>query len=719
LSQIAERLAPVRSRLGRLRAAIRGLYLLDGLSRLALAAGAFALATFLLDWTLILPREVRIVFLAGGLGLLGWISWRHLLVPLRAAVSDDDLALFVERHYPVLNDLLISALQFSSGKGGTESPELAAAVVAQAEQAVEGLDFGAVLTRRHVGRVAGAAACVVFVLGGSVLAAPEISSIYLNRVLGGLRKWPQRTYLTVLDFDRQKRVVARGEDLVLAVEVKGREPSKVVLRYAFTSGEKGQERMSPLAGRRFQYTFARVAGPFTFTVAGGDDVTAEHEVNVVTPPSLDQVRLFYEYPAYLKLPPTPPDRPETSGTVSAPIGTNVRFEAFANEDLKSASLTVGVKGKESTSVLPVGLVSDGRPRAISGGFTVTEAVSEYSVSLQAVNGLGNRDPIRYPIKGLEDRAPEIVVREPLSDEFVTDVCARPLEAEIRDDHGISRIALEVRVLSQDPAKSKDWAATPFTREQNSRDYGEAQIRCETALDLVPMGLAPGDHVEIRFRAEDYKEPGKNVRTSKVYKLSVVSLGALEKELQDAIERVKTLLKAQKLRQDTGWGRAGRLLQNFGRLDQLSPEQQGEVRQAGLEQNDLTSKLDGARRDLRHLLRRGVYNKIFNEAAASKLQGALDELDSAAGVQGEAAKPGASRLAAAKLDGAARLKSGEERSSALREAQGLQGEVSRSIQKALEHLDKWSSYQEVIRVAREIKESQDRVNKDIRKAGGGK
>ena len=47
------------------------------------------------------------------------------------------------------------------------------------------------------------------------------------------------------------------------------------------------------------------------------------------------------------------------------------------------------------------------------------------------------------------------------------------------------------------------------------------------------------------------------------------------------------------------------------------------------------------------------------------------------------------------------------------------EVSRAVQKALEHLDKWSSYQEVIRVARELKESQDRVNKDIRKAGGGK
>jgi len=73
-------------------------------------------------------------------------------------------------------------------------------------------------------------------------------------------------------------------------------------------------------------------------------------------------------------------------------------------------------------------------------------------------------------------------------------------------------------------------------------------------------------------------------------------------------------------------RTGRLITNYGRLDQLTPEQQSEVRQAGLEQNDITSKLDGARKDIRQIQRRGVYNKIYNEAAAAKLQGALDELD---------------------------------------------------------------------------------------------
>jgi hypothetical protein len=203
-------------------------------------------------------------------------------------------------------------------------------------------------------------------------------------------------------------------------------------------------------------------------------------------------------------------------------------------------------------------------------------------------------------------------------------------------------------------------------------------------------------------------------------MSVVSVGTLEKELQDSIEKIKIVLKAQKLRQESAWNRTGRLIANYGRSEQLTPEQQSEVRQAGLEQNDVTSKLDGARKDIRQIQRRGVYNKIYNEAAAAKLQGAIDELDPLIGLAAvEATRDGLSRVAAAKLDGAARVKGAPERSAAFREAQTLQNAVAAGIQKALDFLDKWSSYQEVIRVAREIKEQQDVVNKGIKKSGGGK
>jgi hypothetical protein len=728
VSALAERMAPVAARLGRLRGSIKQLFALDGLSRLVLALLAFASITFLADWGLDLPMEIRIVFLLAGVGLGGWILVRRVLTPLGVRISDDDLAIFVERNYPELNDKLISAIQLTrdtgfvaSGAMFTNSPELVEALVIDAEQATSQIDFRRAIVRGHVGRIAGWAAVTIGFLVAALAASASVrtyASIYLRRIVGMRASYPHRNHLTVLDFTDGRRVVARGDDLVIAVVSDGPvDPSKVALKYEFATSEKGEERMTPLAGRRFQYLFTRVTGAFTFTVEGGDHHPTDesYRVDIVTPPAVDTVRVFYEYPAYMHKPNTPPDRPEAAGNVVAPFFTKVRFEAESNENLKAAALLVGLRGKEKVTDLEVRKDAQGRPRVFSGSFEVTDVSSEYELRLGAENGLSNRDPIRFTVKGLKDEPPRITVQDPLGDEFITELCERPLEIKVEDDYGVARIVLEYRVLAQQPEKSsRDWAGVEFTREQNSREYGELAIVSQYVFDVSKLKLTAGDHVELRFRAEDYKDIGsRNVTLSKVYKLSVVSLGTLEKELQDSIEKIKILLRTQKAKQENAWSRTGRLIQNFGKLDSLTPEQQGEVRQAGLDQNEITSKLDGARKDIRQIQRRGVYNKIYNETAAQKLQGAIDELDQLTGVPGDATKDGTARVAAARLDQSAKLKSGAERTDTLRDAQGRQSQVATGIQRALDFLDKWSSYQEVIRMARELLEDQNRRNKEYK------
>src|SRR5260370_510244 len=114
-------MAPVTARLSRLRGAIRRLFALDGLSRVLLAMAAFVVATFLLDWSLILPAGVRLVVLAAGLGGFGLLAYRRIVYPLGVRISDDDLALFVERHFPELDDKLISAIQLT--RDSANAPE--------------------------------------------------------------------------------------------------------------------------------------------------------------------------------------------------------------------------------------------------------------------------------------------------------------------------------------------------------------------------------------------------------------------------------------------------------------------------------------------------------------------------------------------------------------------------------------------------------------------
>src|SRR6185503_19399301 len=277
MSPLAERMAPVTERLSRLRGAIRRLFALDGLSRLILALAAFVVATFLLDWSLLLPSGVRLVLLAAGIAGFGVLAFKRIVYPLGVKISDDDLALFVERHFPELNDRLISAIQLTrepldastEGALAGNSPELVAALVADAEQATSQIDFKRVIIGKHVGMIALWAAAAFLALAGGALAQPHLAGIYMNRIFGGATKWPQRTHLEVLDFTENHKVWPRGEDLTIAVQVKDHEPSKVMLEYKFATGEKGRERMSPLAGKRYQFTFTRLTGPFEFFVEGG------------------------------------------------------------------------------------------------------------------------------------------------------------------------------------------------------------------------------------------------------------------------------------------------------------------------------------------------------------------------------------------------------------------------------------------------------------------
>ena len=539
MSVLAERMAPVAARLGRLRGSIKQLFALDGFSRLVLALLALGAITFLADWGLDLPGFLRRILFLGGLGLAGWIFFRRVLTPLKVRISDDDLAIFVERNYPELNDRLISAIQLtrdpgivSSGAMFSNSPELVEALVADAEQATAQIDFRRAIVRSNVGKIAGWAATAIGVLllaSAASAAVRNYASIYLRRIVGMKVSYPHRNHLKVLDFADNRKVVARGDDLTIAVESDGpSDPSKVLLSYTFDSSEKGEERMTPLAGRRFQFLFTRVTGPFSFTIQGGDHKDDEtYRVDIVTPPAVDTVRVFYEYPPYMHKQNTPPDRPEAAGNVVAPFFTKVRFEAQANEDLKSAALLVGLKGKEKTTELEVKRDSQGRARAFAGSFEITEVSSEYELKLRAENGLSNRDPIRYAIKGVKDEPPRPTVIDPVGDEFVTELCERPLEVKWEDDYGIARIVLEYRVLAQQLEKQKDWTGVEFTREQNSREYGELIIVSQSVFDVSKLKLAAGDHVELRFHAWDYKDiGGPNDTRTKAYKLSVVSLGTL-------------------------------------------------------------------------------------------------------------------------------------------------------------------------------------------------
>ena len=155
------------------------------------------------------------------------------------------------------------------------------------------------------------------------------------------------------------------------------------------------------------------------------------------------------------------------------------------------------------------------------------------------------------------------------------------------------------------------------------------------------------------------------------------------------------------------------VRGFGAKDLLKTREAGEVREAALEQNSITNRIENAKRDIARVRVRGIYNRVFQEDATKDLVRAEEALGS---LLGTAQQAGATRLAAAHLQESSKVRSGDSRRDTLREAQNMQSIVLDEIKNAIRFLQRWSTYSEVIRKTREILQEQEKINRGLQGKG---
>jgi hypothetical protein len=725
---------PILARLNGIRAGIRALYAMHGTALLAAVLCGFLTATFVMDWSLHLPSEVRKVFLAAGVCLLIWTAYRRLLRPLSRPIADDDLAILVERRHRHLADRLISAIQLSRPSddryAAFNSPELVEQLVKDAADAAEILDLRDVLVRRYVLRAVTLGGFLVLLLAGAALAQPTLASIYLRRLVGLEVPWPKRTRLTVEGFVDGKKTIPRGDALRVEVKIEGVVPERGTIRTLYVE-EGGQPIAEPMqlvrhqdGFYRFIHDFPRVNGPMRFRVKAGDDETDEQSVLTDTPPTVMTIQAFFEYPAYTRLINTPAHSPQEGGNLDAPLFTRVRLLAQANVPLSQASVDwIGPSGPPR----PVPALLAPGARQIEFALEITEERAKYELKLRAANGLANRDPLVYDVRGRRDQKPEIRLTSPpaaAQEEYITPVCDYPIRAAITDDYGLRRDAEgrpDVRLLYRLSGGPEDaWQTVPLRYPEatlkEARPRAGEQIDLEYVLHVEPLGLKSGDWILFRLAATDNKEVGgANETMTRPFRFSITSVEELEKELERAVDRIKQELTKQSVAAQRNRARARR------HQDEIAGEtptyaQRSEVLMSQRNQVGITRELLKQRDLVRQVRDRGAYNKIFNEEAIHRLEMAGAELDRLAG--DDPTRPAVSRLASEALNRGADAPSRDGRTTALEIAVQQIDETISGITTALTYLERWATYQEVVRMMRFILAQQEELRLWLQKRLGG-
>jgi hypothetical protein len=691
----------VVQRLAKLRRQLAVWFWVDGLCRILWAAIALLVIDLALDWFFRMDKPQRAVMLALIAGVLVYVAYRKLIRPLSATISDDALALEVERRNPNLHQSMISALQFSRMED-FEQKGYSVAMVRQTVQrgatASADLNFSQVLDDREFRTNAVLLSFATLLLGalavGSVM--HPLLSIWANRnLLLGDAVWPQRTYLEVQRVKDGKVVFPRGEDWTQVVSV--REDSKVIPENVYIDFRRARGRATQLMKRKegtkdFEAVFASVIEPFEFRARGGDAYTPWVRVELVEQPSISDLQLEVTPPGYTKesVQPLPAGR----GPYFVLKGSTLRLKGTANKELARAAI------KHDGKSLPLEIKEGVKVSGTLGPDDI--AASQYVIHLEDKLGLTSRRPTTFGLRIRADREPRVRVRLIGVSGMVVPKARIPFSCRVTDDFGITDLNVQFTWRGDDPQRPEGQGEFRFEAVKDM--LGKDQVALDDVLELEPQNIPTGTGLTFYFAAQDNDEvSGQKIGRSSDFLLRVVTEEELrtdllrrEKEQRQEFER---LVKGEEdlLTDARAFEAATRDAAS------LTAEQKDQLMQMQKKQKVFATNTGAIGERMANILIEVENNKL--EEPGGKLQGRLQEIIKPLGELAEADMPGVVQS----LDGV-RRQAGEvaKRNEALTGALTQQEATIEKMKRVLALMVKSEGYQEAVNLLYEIQKSQQNV-----------
>lgn len=538
----------LQSKLSAARRRWRSLQIGGGLALTFSVLVALSLLSFYCDRMLVLSTAGRwiwlIVLVAGALvtGVIG------ILLPLLHPLSDEAVAIEVERRFPVLGERLLTTVELAhAGAGVGVSAAMISTLAAETARTAEPLPFEQAIPISTVRKPMILAAATAFLLLLQILWMPEAISVWLRRILMPGADIPIFAYTQVWVVPGDT-VVPRGEDVAVGILTDGRTVDRATLHYRAEGGAWAQSVLkkpqvgwknapsspdmaskdaSEEARRYFPYTFHDVQQDITYYATAGDGRANPHTIRVEDRPTILNMRLHLDYPDYT-------GRPSetivtTGGNVVAPVGTRVHVEATANKPLSKATFV--------EDEIPRGLW-EVRGDTITGSFTVHRDQT-YGLNLRDEHGFEAIPAPRYTMRAKPDRPPTVRIVRPNADIERTPNASVNLQVVATDDYGVQALHMAYRIDKRTGTVPLPFVAnTPPTSRQSA-----------VRIHLAPLRLKPGDTLTYEAVARDGDTvTGPHTGRSATYRVHIIGAQEMQERLeqreQEEWEAIRRLIQRQ-------------------------------------------------------------------------------------------------------------------------------------------------------------------------------
>jgi hypothetical protein len=512
---------------------------------LVLSAAALS---FVVDRIFRLSVPGRALALLVYAALLGWFAWRHLLVPVRRALTDGVLADLIEEKFPRLHDVLRSGVEFA-GKARTESQPSAPTgtgdddtairrlmerrVVQEAARAAEETELEKIVDTRRLARVSGA--CLLLLLVSVVVATLSGSSFRLwfqRNLLLSSSEWPYRTELVVEGFSGAHPAlgVPRGDPITL--KVRANEDKEIPDRVRIRLDYEGESRRFNLAREGeslFVYEHPEVTEPFGFYVEGGDFRSQRFRVFVLERPEITDFGVRLDFPAYTGKPPA--SLRGDVGELAVPEGTRLTVEAVASKPLERAWLET----LEEEPNVPLEFTSG--DTSLAGSYVPLQG-GLVTVHLEDKEGVPPDRWLRFLVHIVPDRLPTVLVRTQGIGTMITPVATIPLVVKANDDYGVTALGVDYEIRGD--TGEPEPGSVPFDAIEPDK-----RVEAEPVWDLDPLEFAPDRRLDMRVFAVDnngIQGPQKNHAATQSF-LIVTAEKLLEEFLRSEEEQRRVLERA--------------------------------------------------------------------------------------------------------------------------------------------------------------------------------
>lgn len=522
---LGRELVAARERLQQQRARARQGIWIETVGIVALMLVAYALPTLVTDRFLRLEWAFRALLLASFVVVVIRTVRRRLMQPLEITLTDEEMALAVERKSPELEQVLISSLQFDREldveTSSVESIEMKSAVVTSVRDRLQSIPFARAIDAGRVRKFAlGILGMLVFFGGWAGIDSQSLGIWASRNVFLTNTDWPRFTTLVFANSTGEVRL-PQGDSLTVRVMVDGPVPDQMFLDYEFVDGDTGSEPMSRTGDTtdgkgEFTWTIDSVLTDVTLRVQGGDSLPVELVVKIVERPRVDGLVLQVTLPAYMER--DPYDVPPTEGELRLPRGAQLTFSAKSQKSLASAFLLFGNDKKID---LPLG---DDK-LSFSGEFFPKES-GLMIIDVIDTDSLGAGTPPKLLLRIGKDKAPTIDMRLRGIGSSITFQARIPGLLKVTDDFGLRSVQAVMRGTMDQPIErgpdkkpliEEPWVdAKPLYTSQlvkSSRRY-----EAEASVDLKNWNtdpdqqssinpFRPGMLFSLRYSAKDNFGPG--------------------------------------------------------------------------------------------------------------------------------------------------------------------------------------------------------------------